>query len=167
MRDPNTVAGIVSALRQVHGDDIARVMLNDGLSLAALIDAVLRSPLKNHDAIKLITRALSFGDFFVTPDFGSVSHLKYFYDRPQIAACRDAGSRHHCQHRHPLATDPTRQLIEPETALGLFLRRKGYRVDPMQARSRYPSKDLHFYWLRGWDEQWSMSCFSSAGSWSS
>ena len=36
MRDPNTVAGIVSALRQVHGDDIARVMLNDGLSLAAL-----------------------------------------------------------------------------------------------------------------------------------
>lgn len=57
MRDPNTVAGIVSALRQVHGDDIARVMLNDGLSLAALIDAVLRSPLKNHDAIRLITRA--------------------------------------------------------------------------------------------------------------
>jgi hypothetical protein len=83
MRDPNAVAGIVSALRQVHGDDIARVMLNDGLSLAALIDAVLHSPLKNHDAIKLITRALYSGDFIVTPDFGSVSHLKYVYDRPK------------------------------------------------------------------------------------
>jgi hypothetical protein len=83
MRDPNTVAGIVSALRQVHGDDIARVLLNDGLSLAALIDALLRSPLKNNDAVKLITRALSSGDFIVTPDFGSVSHLKYFYDHPR------------------------------------------------------------------------------------
>ena len=83
MRDPNTVAGIVSALRRVHGDDIARVMLNEGLSLAALIDAVLRSPLKNHDAVKLITRALNSGDFIVTPDFGSVSHLKYFFDRPK------------------------------------------------------------------------------------
>jgi hypothetical protein len=38
-------------------------MLNDGLSLAALIDALLRSPLKNQDAVKLITRALSSGDF--------------------------------------------------------------------------------------------------------
>jgi hypothetical protein len=83
MRDPNTVGGIVKALRQVHGDDIARVMLNDGLSLAALIDAVLRSPLKNHDAIKLITRALGSGDFIVTPDFGPVWHLKYYYDRPK------------------------------------------------------------------------------------
>jgi hypothetical protein len=83
MRDPNTVAAIVNALRQVHGDDIARVMLNDGLSLAALIDAVLCSSLKNRDAVKLITRALRSGDFIVTPDFGSLSHLKYFYDRPK------------------------------------------------------------------------------------
>ena len=75
MRDPNTVSGIVSALRQVHGDDIARVMLNDGLSLATLIDAVLRSPLKNQDAVKLITRALGSGDFIVTPDFGSLSRI--------------------------------------------------------------------------------------------
>ncbi|MEA3089870.1 MAG: hypothetical protein QOJ04_1212 [Caballeronia sp.] len=35
MRDPNTVAAIGNVLRQVHGDDLARVMLNDGLSLAA------------------------------------------------------------------------------------------------------------------------------------
>ena len=83
MRDPNTVAVIVNALRQVHGDDLARVMLNDGLSLDALIDALLCSPLKNRDAVKLITRALASGDFIVTPDFGSLSHLKYFYDRPK------------------------------------------------------------------------------------
>jgi hypothetical protein len=38
MRDPNTVAAIVNTLRQVHGDDLARVMLNDGISLAALIE---------------------------------------------------------------------------------------------------------------------------------
>jgi hypothetical protein len=83
MRDPNTVAAIVNALRQVHGDDLARVMLNDGLSLAALIDALSRSPLKNRDAVKLITRALGSGDFIVTPDFGTPSHLKYFYDPPK------------------------------------------------------------------------------------
>ena len=83
MRDPNTVAVIVNALRQVHGDDLARVMLNDGLSLAALLDALLRSSLKNREAVKLITRALSSGDFVVTPDFGSASHLKYYYDPPK------------------------------------------------------------------------------------
>jgi hypothetical protein len=83
MRDPDTVAGIINALRQVHGNDIARIMLNDGLSLAALIDAMLRSPLKNHDAVKLINCALLSGDFIVTPEFGSVWHLKYFYDRPK------------------------------------------------------------------------------------
>jgi hypothetical protein len=32
MRDPNTVAAIIEALRQAYGDDIARVMLNDGVS---------------------------------------------------------------------------------------------------------------------------------------
>ena len=58
-------------------------MLNDGLSLAALIDALFCSPLKNRDAVKLITRALGSGDFIVTPDFGSPSHLKYFYDPPK------------------------------------------------------------------------------------
>jgi hypothetical protein len=46
--------------------------LNDGLSLAALLDALLRSPLKNNDAVKLITHALSSGDFIFTPDFGPV-----------------------------------------------------------------------------------------------
>ena len=91
MRDPDTVARIVDALRMVHGDDIARVMLNDGLSLAVLIDVLLLSPMKNHDAIKLITRALSFGDFIITPDFGPVWTLKYFYDRPKSLHVIDVG----------------------------------------------------------------------------
>ena len=43
MRDPDTVAAIVNVLRQVHGDDLARVMLNDGVSLAVLFDALLRA----------------------------------------------------------------------------------------------------------------------------
>ena len=29
------------------------------------------------------TAALSFGDFIVTPGFGSPSHLKYYYDPPK------------------------------------------------------------------------------------
>jgi hypothetical protein len=83
MRDPSIIAAIVNVLRQAYGDHIARVMLNDGLSLAALIDALLCSPLKNREAVKLITRALGSGDFVVTPDFGSVWHVKYFYDPPK------------------------------------------------------------------------------------
>ena len=83
MRDPSTVAAVVSVLRQVYGDDLARMMLNDGLSLAVLIDALLRSSMKNRDAVRLITGALSSGDFIVTPDLGSIWHLKYFYDPPK------------------------------------------------------------------------------------
>ena len=70
---PEHRRGDCQPLRQDHGNDLARVMLNDGLSLAALIDALLRSPLKNRDAVKLITRALRSGDFIVTPDFGSLA----------------------------------------------------------------------------------------------
>src|ERR1700682_769857 len=83
MRDTNTVAAIVNVFRQVHGGHIARALWNDVLSLAALIDALLQSPLKNRDAVKLITRALRSRDFIVTPDFGSISLLKYFCDRPK------------------------------------------------------------------------------------
>jgi hypothetical protein len=83
MRDPHIVAAIVHALRHVHGDDVARIMLNDGTSLAALIDTLLRSPLTNREAVKLITRTLLSDDFIVTPDFGSAWHIKYFYDRPK------------------------------------------------------------------------------------
>ena len=121
MRDPNTVAAIVNALRQVHGDDRARLMLNDGLSLAALIDALLRSPLKNHQAVKLITRALGSGDFIVTPDLGSPSHLRYFYDRPKSLHVVDIGVM--TLDRGTIASTDIRlrlmlsdNMIEPETA---------------------------------------------------
>jgi hypothetical protein len=71
--------------------DRARVRLNDGVSVAVLIDALLRSPLKTRDAVKLISRALRSGDFIVTPDFGSPSHLKYFCDRPKSIHVVDIG----------------------------------------------------------------------------
>ena len=83
MLAPYTVAAIVRALRHVHGDDIARAMLTNGTTLAALIDALLHSPLTNRDAVKLMTQALRSKDFIVTPDFGSVWHIKYVYDRPK------------------------------------------------------------------------------------
>jgi hypothetical protein len=83
MLAPHTVAAIVRALRHVHGDDIARAMLTNGTTLAALIDALLHSPLTNRDAVKLMTQALRSNDFIVTPDFGSVWHIKYVYDRPK------------------------------------------------------------------------------------
>jgi type IV pilus assembly protein PilA len=40
---------------------------------------------------KLITRAFSSGDFIVTPDFGSPSHLRYFYDPPMSLHVVDIG----------------------------------------------------------------------------
>ncbi|MGQ0681819.1 hypothetical protein [Bradyrhizobium sp.] len=83
MRDPHTVAAIVRALRHVHGDDTARAMLTNGTTLAALIDALLLSPLTNRDAVKVLTRALQSRDFIVTPDFSSAWHIKYVYERPK------------------------------------------------------------------------------------
>jgi hypothetical protein len=47
------------------------------------LDALLHSPLTNRDAVKLMTQALRSNDFIVTPDFGSVWHIKYVYDRPK------------------------------------------------------------------------------------
>jgi len=84
MRDPRAVAAIAGALRQVHGDDVARVMLQDGMTLAVLIDALLHTQLRNHDAAKLMNGALQSGDFDVTPNFTSgMSHIKYLYDPPR------------------------------------------------------------------------------------
>ena len=83
MRDPQTVAAIVSALRHVHGDDTARAMLTNGTTLAAMIDALLHAPLSNRDATRLMTRALRSRDFIVTPDRSPMWHIKYVYDRPK------------------------------------------------------------------------------------
>jgi hypothetical protein len=84
MHDPHTVAAIIGVLRQVHGDAAARLMLQDGMTLEALIDALLRAPLRNRDAARLMTAALQSGDFVITPDFTSApSHVKYVYDPPE------------------------------------------------------------------------------------
>lgn len=82
MKDPEAVAAIVSALRQVHGDNIARALLADGVSLAALMDAVLTLRIRNSDAVRMIARALESGDFAISPDFGPLWHVKYVYSKP-------------------------------------------------------------------------------------
>ena len=84
MRDAHAVATIAGALRQHYGDDVARLMLKDGMTLAVLIDALLHAQLRNRDAAKLMSVALQSGDFDITPDFtAGMSHLKYVYDPPR------------------------------------------------------------------------------------
>jgi hypothetical protein len=84
MRDPHTVAAIVGALRRVHGDDTARAMLRNGTTLAVVIDALLRSPITNRDAARLMIGVLRSEDFIVTPDFSSGTwHVKYVYKNPK------------------------------------------------------------------------------------
>jgi hypothetical protein len=90
MHDSRAVAAIVGALRQVHGDDTARLMLQDWITLDALIDALLRAPLSDRDSARLMAAALGSGDFVITPDFTScVSHLKFIYDAPGSFRVRD------------------------------------------------------------------------------
>jgi hypothetical protein len=90
MHDPRAVAAIIGALRQVHGDDAARVMLQDGMTLEALIDALRRAPLSDRDSARLIGTALESGDFDIAPDFSTcVSHLKYLYEAPGSFRVRD------------------------------------------------------------------------------
>ncbi|WP_063676551.1 hypothetical protein [Bradyrhizobium neotropicale] len=84
MHDPHAVGSIVDALRQAHGDAAARLMLQDGMTLEALIDALVRLPLSNRDSIRLMIAALESGDFDVAPDFAArPSHLKFIYDPPR------------------------------------------------------------------------------------
>jgi hypothetical protein len=82
VKDPNAVAAIVSALRRVHGDNVARMLLADGISLAALMDAVFSLPIANRDAVRLISKAIESSDFILSPDIGPLWHVKYLYDRP-------------------------------------------------------------------------------------
>ena len=90
MHDSRAVAAIVGALRQVHGDDTARLMLQDGMTLEALIDALLRTQLSDRDSARLMRAALESGDFVITPDFTTcVSHLKFIYDAPGSFRVRD------------------------------------------------------------------------------
>ena len=82
-KDPNAVASIVDALRHAHGDAVARLMLIKGLTLADLIESLLRSPIKNREAIKLANHALGSGDFLAEPQIGGPSHISYTYDPPR------------------------------------------------------------------------------------
>ncbi|WP_375780378.1 hypothetical protein ACE103_17020 [Bradyrhizobium sp. ma5] len=82
MKDPEAVAAIVSALREAHGDEVARIFLADGVTLAALVDAVLSLPIKNSAAVRAIARALESGDFTISPDIGPLWHVKYVYSHP-------------------------------------------------------------------------------------
>ena len=81
--DPNAVASIVGALRHAHGDAGARLMLIEGLTLADLIESLLRSPIKNREAIRLAIHALGSGDFLTEPQIGGPSHISYIYDPPR------------------------------------------------------------------------------------
>jgi hypothetical protein len=53
------------------------------MTLETLIDALLRAPLRDRDAARLMTAALRSGDFDIMPDFTTgPSHVKYVYDPP-------------------------------------------------------------------------------------
>lgn len=81
LKNPDAVAAIVAALRHVYGDEIARLMLIEGMSLADLIDAMFSAPVPHREAVRAITEGLD--DFFISPDLGLMWHLKYVYgDQP-------------------------------------------------------------------------------------
>ena len=82
LKDPNSVAAIIDALRRVHGDAAARLMLVGGMTLADVITSLLRSPIKNREAIKLVTHALGSDDFVIAPEIAGPSHITYIYDPP-------------------------------------------------------------------------------------
>ncbi|ANW03095.1 hypothetical protein LMTR13_26085 [Bradyrhizobium icense] len=80
LKHPDAVAAIVTALRRVHGDNIARALLAGGVSSAALTDAALSLPIGNSDAVRMIGRALDSGDFSFTPDIGPLWYARYIYE---------------------------------------------------------------------------------------
>ncbi|QQO23220.1 hypothetical protein JJB98_26405 [Bradyrhizobium diazoefficiens] len=81
LKNPDAVAAIVAALRHVYGDEVARLLLVEGISLANLIDAMSSAPLTHREAIRAITDGLD--DFVISPDLGRMWHLKYIYgDQP-------------------------------------------------------------------------------------
>ena len=58
-------------------------MLQDGMTLEALIDALLRAPLSDCDSARLMRTTLESGDFDIAPDFTTyVWHLKFIYEAP-------------------------------------------------------------------------------------
>ena len=82
LKDPNTIAAIIDVLSHEYGHSVARLMLIQGTTLADLIGSLLRSPIKNGEAVKLVTNALASGDFLVEPEITGPSHIAYTYDPP-------------------------------------------------------------------------------------
>jgi hypothetical protein len=78
LKDP--VAAIVSILRRVHGDDAARAMLAEGMTLATLLNAAFSLPMANREGVRMIVRAVASGDFIISPGFGSLWHLRHIYE---------------------------------------------------------------------------------------
>jgi len=90
-KGPNPVAAICNALSHEYGDSLARLMLIQGMTLADLINSLLRSPIKNSEAIRLVTHALGSVDFLVEPQIVGPSHIAYIYDRPGSLHVVDIG----------------------------------------------------------------------------
>lgn len=78
LKNPDAIAALVSVLRLVHGDEVARTMLQEGLSLATRIDTMFSAPIAHRDAVRYVASALD--DFAITPALGPVWHLRYLYD---------------------------------------------------------------------------------------
>ena len=82
VRDPSLVAAIINALTHEYGDSLARLILIEGVTLADLVNSLLRSPIRNGEAIRLVTHALGSDDFLVEPEIVGPSHIAYIYDPP-------------------------------------------------------------------------------------
>ncbi|MET4331207.1 hypothetical protein ABIB80_007066 [Bradyrhizobium sp. i1.15.2] len=53
-------------------------MLQEGMSLATLIDTMFSAPIAHRDAVRYVASALD--DFAITPELGPVWHLRYLHD---------------------------------------------------------------------------------------
>lgn len=74
LKNPDAIAAVVSVLRLVHGDEVARTMLLEGMSLATLMDTMFSAPVAHRDAIRYVATALD--DFAISPEVGPVWHLR-------------------------------------------------------------------------------------------
>lgn len=75
------------------------------MSLATLMDTMFSAPIAHRDAVRYVATALD--DFAITPELGSVWHLRYLFD-DRIERCRESSKR-------PPAAFPFRV---PQSAVG-------------------------------------------------
>jgi len=68
LKDPNSVAAITDALRRVHGDAAARLMLVGGMTLANVITCLLRlSSSRRAASGSLLSLEFALGDVHARP----------------------------------------------------------------------------------------------------